>query len=201
VNTSKPYNAQNGAEHNCIEKTTWSKPRGTRCHHSETHMEPTVNKWPIRLLHEIKTCCTITQQPDHTLPIVALLKPNENDRGGRPIEHSKHSKCLQSTHPGYGAPRHSNCCGCAAINYCTWQGCHGDGRMDMSVRPTVTSDKALVCPLRKYSSIFEHILENIQRIYQLRPSVTSLYDRFIPASVIYDNPGTWARSQVNYPKS
>jgi hypothetical protein len=51
-------------------------------------MEPTVNKWPIRLLHEIKTCCTITQQPDHTLPIVALLKPNENDRGCRPIEHS-----------------------------------------------------------------------------------------------------------------
>jgi hypothetical protein len=48
------------------------------------------------------------------------------------------------------------------------QGCHGNGRTDTSV----TSDKALVCPLRNiraYLSIFEHILENIQRICQLRP--------------------------------
>jgi hypothetical protein len=80
------------------------------------------------------------------------------------------------------------------------QGCHGDGRTDMSV----TSDKALVRPLRNiraYSSIFEHILKNIQRICQLRsmanrqdrpsirPYITSLYDRFTPSSVIYDNPG------------
>jgi hypothetical protein len=37
------------------------------------------------------------------------------------------------------------------------QGCHGDGRTDTSVRPSVTSDKALVRPLSKYLSIFEHI--------------------------------------------
>jgi hypothetical protein len=80
------------------------------------------------------------------------------------------------------------------------QGCHGDGRTDTSARPSVTSNKALVRPLSKYLSIFEHILENIHRICQLRPipngqnrpsvrpSVTSLYDRFTPPSVIYDNP-------------
>jgi dihydroorotase len=34
------------------------------------------------------------------------------------------------------------------------QGCHGDGRTDTSVRPSVTSDKALVRSLSKYSSIF-----------------------------------------------
>jgi hypothetical protein len=49
----------------------------------------------------------------------------------------------------------------------------------MSVHPSVRSDKALVRPLSKYSSIFkhirayssifEHILENIHRICQLRP--------------------------------
>jgi hypothetical protein len=71
--------------------------------------------------------------------------------------------------------------------------------IDGSTRPSVTSNKALVRPLRNiqaYSSIFVHILENIQRICQLcpipngqnRPSVTSLYDRFTPPSVIYDNP-------------
>jgi hypothetical protein len=52
------------------------------------------------------------------------------------------------------------------------QGCHGDGRTNTSVRPFVTSDKALVLPLRNiraYLSIFEHIIENIQRIYQLCP--------------------------------
>jgi hypothetical protein len=67
----------------------------------------------------------------------------------------------------------------------------------MFVRSSVTFNKALVHPLRKYFSIFEHILENIQRICQLCPlangqnqlSVTSLYNRFTPPSVIYDNPG------------
>jgi hypothetical protein len=65
------------------------------------------------------------------------------------------------------------------------QGCHSDGRTDTTVRLSVTSNKALVSPLkniRAYLSIFKHILENIQRIYQLhlianghdRPSVTSL---------------------------
>jgi hypothetical protein len=49
------------------------------------------------------------------------------------------------------------------------QGCHGDGRTDTSARPSVTSNKALVRPLSKYLSIFEHILENIHRICQLRP--------------------------------
>jgi hypothetical protein len=40
---------------------------------------------------------------------------------------------------------------------------------DRPTCPSVTSDKALVRPLSKYLSIFEHILENIHRIYQLRP--------------------------------
>jgi hypothetical protein len=53
--------------------------------------------------------------------------------------------------------------------HCPIQGFHSDGRTNTSVRPFVMSDKALVRPLRKYSSIFEHILENIQRICQLRP--------------------------------
>jgi hypothetical protein len=87
-----------------------------------------------------------------------------------------------------------------SLNFSQEQGCHGDGWTDTSVCPSVTSDKALVRPLSKYLSIFEHILENIHRICQLRPipngqnrpsvrpSVTSLYDRFIPLSVIYDNP-------------
>jgi hypothetical protein len=39
----------------------------------------------------------------------------------------------------------------------------------LSVRPSVTSDKVHVHPISKYSSIFEHILENIHRIYPLRP--------------------------------
>jgi hypothetical protein len=55
-----------------------------------------------------------------------------------------------------------------------------------SIPPSCPSNKAYVRPLR-----------NIQRICQLRPlanghvrpSVTSLYDIFIPISVIYDNPG------------
>jgi hypothetical protein len=37
------------------------------------------------------------------------------------------------------------------------------------VRPSVTSDKVHVRPISKYSSIFEHILENIHRICPLRP--------------------------------
>jgi hypothetical protein len=40
---------------------------------------------------------------------------------------------------------------------------------DRRTRPSITSNKALVRPLRKYSSIFEHILENFQRICQLHP--------------------------------
>jgi hypothetical protein len=49
--------------------------------------------------------------------------------------------------------------GIATLRGCShWQGCHGDGRTDTSVRPSVTSDKALVRLLSKYSSIFEHIL-------------------------------------------
>jgi hypothetical protein len=38
-----------------------------------------------------------------------------------------------------------------------------------SVRPSVMSDKVHVRPISKYSSIFEHILENIHRICPLRP--------------------------------
>jgi hypothetical protein len=59
------------------------------------------------------------------------------------------------------------------------QGCHGDGQTDTSVRPSVTFDKALLHPLRNiraYLSIFEHILENIQRICPLCP-ITNGHDR------------------------
>jgi hypothetical protein len=43
---------------------------------------------------------------------------------------------------------------------------------DIPTRRSVMSNKALIHPLRNiqaYLSIFEHILENIQRICQLRP--------------------------------
>jgi hypothetical protein len=59
------------------------------------------------------------------------------------------------------------------------QGCLCVRPSNMSVTSESPSNKAYVHPLRKYSSIFEHILENIQRIYQpclianghVRPSV------------------------------
>jgi hypothetical protein len=38
-----------------------------------------------------------------------------------------------------------------------------------SVCPSITSDKVHIRPISKYSSIFEHILENIHRICPLRP--------------------------------
>ena len=81
-------------------------------------------------------------------------------------------------------------------------GCKVVTATDGWTRPSVSSDKALIRPLRKYLNIFKHILENIQKICQLRPianghnqpsvrpSVTSLYNKFTPPSVIYDNP-TW----------
>jgi hypothetical protein len=79
------------------------------------------------------------------------------------------------------------------------QGCQGVWPTITSIRPSCPSDKAYVHPLRNiwaYSSIFKHILENIQRICQLRliankhvrPSITSLYNVFTPMSIIYDNP-------------
>jgi hypothetical protein len=65
-----------------------------------------------------------------------------------------------------------------------FQGCHSDGQTDTSI----TSNKALVHPLRNiraYLSIFKHILENIQRSYQLRPIVNGQNRPFVCLSRPY----------------
>jgi hypothetical protein len=51
----------------------------------------------------------------------------------------------------------------------TKQGCLCVRPSVSSVCSSVTSDKVHVRPISKYSSIFEHILENIHRICPLRP--------------------------------